>query len=124
MNINFTEHCEEKLFCEWNKIIQKCNSNLPKGCVLEKILSIQMLDSEGSSYYNKLLHKDKIDDWDYIDSLLKQIRGNTCLKCTVMLLGNISDQDVDLSFVPYLISAIAKDCSLMITIKKIREFIR
>ncbi|KAJ8950253.1 hypothetical protein NQ314_007958 [Rhamnusium bicolor] len=126
INIDCTEECEEKLFCEWNKIIQEANFNtlLPKGCVLEKILSIQMLDTEGSYYYSKLLSKENLKDWSYVNMLLNRINNtNTCLKCTIMMLGNThrKEGDLDLICVPYMISAIAKDCSLMITLKKIKE---
>lgn len=49
--------CDKNLFCQWNTSIQDLNLDckLPKGCVLEKILSIQMLDSDGTQYYYKLL---------------------------------------------------------------------
>ncbi|KAJ8978481.1 hypothetical protein NQ317_002068 [Molorchus minor] len=126
--INFSpmETCEEKLFCEWNKIIQEsnCDSILPKGCVLEKILSVQMLDTEGSNYYNKLLGKQNLKDWNYIDMLLHKVNNaNVCLKCTIMMLNNSNkgEDGADLVFAPYMISAIAKDCSLMITLKRIKE---
>lgn len=127
MNVDFSKNCEEKLFCEWNKIIQQSSSkNLPRGCVLEKILSVQMLDSEGSEYYSKLLNKHNLKDWDYVDLLVEKINTNTCLKCTVMMLGDIreKDENAELKFVPYMISAIANDCSLMIALKKIDEKIR
>lgn len=59
---NLCEHdeqikCSKNLFCKWNKSIQDLNLDckLPKGCVLEKILSIQMLDTDGTQYYYKLL---------------------------------------------------------------------
>ncbi|XP_050500529.1 inositol-pentakisphosphate 2-kinase isoform X1 [Diabrotica virgifera virgifera] len=128
MNVNFSENCEEKLFCEWNKIIQDSNAHiLPKNCILEKILSIQMLDIEGSMYYDKLLNsKDNIEDWAYVDMLLNKIDNENdcvCLKCMIMMLANVDkrNEEADLAFIPYLISAVAKDCSLMITMKKIQE---
>ncbi|CAH2012357.1 unnamed protein product [Acanthoscelides obtectus] len=125
-NIDSSDDCEDKLFCEWNKIIQEANRQicLPKGSILEKILSIQMLDTEGCSYYNKLLSRERLKEWDYVDMLLNKISDDcACLKCVIMMLGNTSraGDELDLKFVPYLISAIAKDCSLMITLKKIRE---
>nr|XP_023021776.1 inositol-pentakisphosphate 2-kinase isoform X1 [Leptinotarsa decemlineata] len=126
MNVDFVEHCEEKLFCEWNKIIQQSSaqSALPRGCVLEKILSIQMLDTEGSFYYEKLLHREDIKDWNYINMLLDKIDNkHVCLKCLIMMLGdtNRSQEEMDLAFIPYLISVIMKDCSLMVTLKRIQE---
>ncbi|XP_056637552.1 inositol-pentakisphosphate 2-kinase isoform X1 [Diorhabda sublineata] len=128
MNVNLTEGCEERLFCEWNKIIQGSNAHiLPKNCVLEKILSIQMLDIEGSVYYDKLLNnREVLEDWKYIDLLLNKINNSNecfCLKCTIMMLGNVNrrEEEVDLTFIPYLISAVAKDCSLMITVKRVDE---
>ncbi|CAG9862019.1 unnamed protein product [Phyllotreta striolata] len=126
MNVDSTEHCEEKTFCEWNKIIQESSASnaLPKNSVLEKILSIQMLDTEGSDYYCKLLQKAQLEDWNYVDMLLDKVTNeHICMKCTIMNLGNNSrsEQEIDLAFIPYLISAIAKDCSLMITLKRIQE---
>lgn len=127
MNLDFTQNCEEKLFCEWNKIIQRSSSkDLPRGCVLEKILSIQMLDSEGSEYYSKLVNKQNLKDWDYVDLLLGKICTKTCLKCNIMMLVDIGGQDdnVEMKFIPYMISAIANDCSLMLAFKKIDEEVR
>ncbi|CAH1155832.1 unnamed protein product [Phaedon cochleariae] len=126
MNVDFPDNCEEKRFCEWNKIIQDSNINsvLPRGCVLEKILSIQMLDTEGCSYYDKLLNQENSSDWKYINKLLDRIDNkDVCLKCIIMMLGNTNhrEEEMDLAFVPYLISAIAKDCSIMISLKKILE---
>ncbi|KAJ8948196.1 hypothetical protein NQ318_010472 [Aromia moschata] len=126
ININFTQTFEEKLFCEWNKIIQESSIDtiLPKGCVLEKILSVQMLDTEGSYYYHKLLNKESLKDWEYVNLLLNRIKSNdTCLKCTIMMLASTNriKDELDLAFVPYMISAIAQDCSLMITLKKIKD---
>lgn len=85
-----------------------------------------MLDSEGSEYYSKLLNKQNIKDWDYVDLLLGKISNKTCLKCTVMMLGDTGEKDegIELKFIPYMISAIANDCSLMLAFKKIDEDIR
>ncbi|CAH1112731.1 unnamed protein product [Psylliodes chrysocephalus] len=126
MNVDVVEHCEEQTFCQWNKIIQTSGTNttLPKNCVLEKILSIQMLDTEGCDYYEKLLHKENLEDWNYVNMLLDRVTNeNVCMKCMIMTLGNCNriDCEADLAFIPYLISAIAKDCSLMITVKRIQE---
>lgn len=116
-----------KLFCEWNKIIQENSfqTKLPKGCVLERIFSVQMLDVEGNQYYYKLLGKKTLGDYDYVKKLLKEVskKSGTCLKCIIMMLGNVGDKKMkdSLVLVPYLISAIAKDCSLMLTFKKVME---
>lgn len=85
-----------------------------------------MLDSEGSEYYSKLLNKQNLKDWDYVDLLLEKISTNTCLNCTVMMLGDIGEKDenIELKFIPYMISAIANDCSLMLAFKKIDENVR
>ncbi|KYB25213.1 hypothetical protein TcasGA2_TC034373 [Tribolium castaneum] len=126
--IEKTNNCNMKLFCEWNKIIQENSfqTKLPKGCVLERILSVQMLDVEGNQYYYKLLAKKKLGEYDYVKELVKEVsrRPGTCLKCIVMMLGNIDEKimrENHLVLVPYLISAIAKDCSLMLTFKKVME---
>lgn len=85
-----------------------------------------MLDTEGSNFYYKLLNRENEQDWDYVDMLVSKLNSRRCLKCTIMMLGdtNRRDDERDLAFVPYLISAIAKDCSLMVTLKKIVDDIR
>lgn len=83
-----------------------------------------MLDTEGGNYYNKLLNMGDFKDWRYVNTLLNRMDNkNTCLKCAVMILSNTNkeEKESDLSFVPYMISSIAKDCSLMITLRKIKE---
>lgn len=126
--IQKTDNCNLKLFCQWNKIIQESSTHkLPKGCVLEKILSAQMLDTEGAQYYYKLLGNKKLRNYGYVKKLLKELKTKqgTCLKCAIMMLGNDENVvDNDLKLVPYLISTIAKDCSLMVTFKKIMESTR
>lgn len=115
-----SEECKRKLFCKWNKIIQNHSNynNLPEGCVLEKILSVQMLDVEGSNYYfNLLKEKKKIHDFGYVKKLLDISKDNDCLKCSLMMVG-IERNDLELLVAPYLISAIAQDCSLMLTFQK------
>ncbi|XP_063921224.1 inositol-pentakisphosphate 2-kinase [Zophobas morio] len=127
-SIERTNRCNMKLFCEWNNIIQESSAQtkLPKGCVLERILSVQMLDVEGNQYYYKLLGNKKLGEYDYVRELLKEVskRPGTCLKCIIMMLGNVDERQMkenNLVLVPYLMSAIAKDCSLMITFKRIME---
>jgi inositol-pentakisphosphate 2-kinase len=129
--IKKTNNCNMKLFCEWNKIIQEnsVQTRLPKGCVLERILSVQMLDVEGNQYYYKLLGNRNLGDYDYVRELLMEVskRQGTCLKCIIMMLGNTDKnrtRESSLILVPYLMSAIAKDCSLMITFKKVMEITR
>lgn len=126
--IQKADNCNLKLFCQWNKIIQESSThNLPKGCVLEKILSAQMLDTEGAQYYYKLLGNKKFRNYGYVKKLAKELRNKQgmCLKCAIMMLGNDENvHDNDMKLVPYLISTIAKDCSLMVTFRKIMESTR
>lgn len=83
-----------------------------------------MLDTEGSEYYSKLLNKNKgIKDWNYVDLLLERINTNTCMKCIIMMLGE-KDENIELKCIPYMIAAIANDCSLMLAFKKIDEDVK
>lgn len=119
-NYNF---CDVQLFCEWDNILQ--GNSLPKGCVLEKILSVQMLDTEGINYYKKKLSKNT-SEWGYINKLLSTTpsRQSSCIKCSILMLCNSEikgNKNQDLAVVPYLIAAVANDCSLMITLKYILD---
>ncbi|XP_066246838.1 uncharacterized protein Ipk1 isoform X2 [Euwallacea similis] len=97
-------------------------NTLPKGSVLNRILSVQMLDREGThSTYKKLTKSDVWEDFSYVDKVLEYIgnKEHICSKCTIMDVSRRLENE--LLFLPYLVSAIAKDCSLMITFRKIRE---
>ncbi|XP_044755841.1 inositol-pentakisphosphate 2-kinase [Coccinella septempunctata] len=110
--------CSAKLFCKWDMIIQ--GDSLSKGCILEKILSVQMIDVEGTSYYNKL-SKVQNSEWGYVENILKSLDPTKCVKCSLCTLSNTTttmNEELVLSL--YLIAAIANDCSLMVTLKKIR----
>jgi len=101
-----------------------CNTviKLPKGSVLEKILSVQMLDREGTlSTYKKLTKCDTWDDFSFVDKILEVINDedDTCIGCLILDAPKIYENE--LLFLPYLISAIAKDCSLMVTFRKLRD---
>lgn len=113
--------CNSNLNCE-ESISSYPETHLEKGSVLERILSVQMLDQEGShSTYKKLSKSDTWDDWSFIEKLLKVVDSNEtiCVKCSIIEASKKYENE--LHFVPYLLSAIAKDCSLMITFRKLRE---
>lgn len=114
--------CDKKWLCEWNRQLNASTQNyhLEKDSVLERILSVQMLNMDGTSYYNKLLKNKEVKDWRYVKKGLKEINKypETCLKCVMMLLA---EKDKDFLFMPYLMAAVANDCSFMITVKKVLE---
>ncbi|CAH0556662.1 unnamed protein product [Brassicogethes aeneus] len=113
--------CNKKWLCEWNRQINmSTNYKLEKDSVLEKILSVQMLNTEGASYYNKLMKNKQIKDLKYVNKVLKEVNKHpgTCMKCIMMILGN---KDKDLLIVQYLMAAVANDCSFMVTLKRIKD---
>lgn len=97
-------------------------NNLPKGSVLERILAVQMLDQDGThSTYKKLTKSDIWDDFSYVDKLLDVIGSSEgfCSQCMIVEVSKRLENE--LLFLPYLVSAIAKDCSLMITFRRVHE---
>ncbi|KAL3269692.1 hypothetical protein HHI36_008752 [Cryptolaemus montrouzieri] len=116
-NLESQENCEAQLFCKWDNIIQ--GDSLPKGCILQKILSVQMLDVEGTKYYSKFLNE-KNSEWGYVKDLLKGLHPKMCVKCSLLTMSNAGkSRRNDFMFAPYLVAAVANDCSLMITLRKI-----
>lgn len=106
---------------------------LPEGCVLDKILSLQKLNQEGLYYYQKLLEARKVNesnDWSYVEEALSNMDVSlldNCPKCVTSILKKKSDIKSDincLAFLPFLLFAIARDCSLMITFRRISENVR
>ncbi|KAK9879882.1 hypothetical protein WA026_008382 [Henosepilachna vigintioctopunctata] len=111
--------CKAKLFCKWDQTI--LGDSFPSGCILERILSVQMLDVEGTKYYNKVL-TDKISEWGYVKNLIDELDSKMCVKCALLTLTNSENlRRKDLIFAPYLVAAVANDCSLMITMRKVRK---
>lgn len=102
-------------------------SLLPKGCVLEKILNVQKLDrlnlSRYEAIYKKLKQRRNLDDWKYVNDLLDEINHSKCSKCVILKYINNSERSTtnELDLIPYLIASIARDCSFMITFKKIER---
>ncbi|CAH1135995.1 unnamed protein product [Ceutorhynchus assimilis] len=93
------------------------NTKLPKGSVLEHILSVQMLDTEGTKHtFEKFKKHIEEDDYSFVDKLLEIVESDkkTCVRCIIQKAPNSI-------FMPYLIAAIAKDCSLMITFRKLNN---
>lgn len=117
---NKSETCKCNCFKEG--INMYTDSEVQPGSVLERILSVQMLDQEGShSTYKKLSKSDTWDDWSFVERLLEVVDNNkdACVKCSILEASKKFENEIH--FVPYLISAIAKDCSLMITFRKIKQ---
>ncbi|KAL1501430.1 hypothetical protein ABEB36_006750 [Hypothenemus hampei] len=130
---NFLQTClttvietnENMLNCQCDICLKFKSDNLPRGSVLDQILSVQKLDQEGTvSIHNKLLEIDKLEDYTFIEKLLVRLCTTNNI-CSLSLIVNISRSSKnELIFLPYLVSAIAKDCSLMITFQKIEEPVR
>lgn len=78
-----------------------------------------MLDKEGShSTYKKLSKHDDWDNWSFVNKILDIVKNSKgCVKCKLIEASQIYEDE--LMFIPYLISAIAKDCSLMVTFRKL-----
>ncbi|ERL95601.1 hypothetical protein D910_00028 [Dendroctonus ponderosae] len=95
-------------------------THLPPGCVLGRILSAQQLDQEGThSTYKKLCKGGQSGNFDYVDRVLGALaaQAQPCMRCA---LGRIARQcALDLLFAPYLVAAVAKDCSLMVTLRRV-----
>lgn len=79
--------------------------NLPKGCVLDRILNIQKLDQFGAEDILQKINSLNIKNED-----LNRVK-------TLSLNGSDAISTIN----QYLMSAVAKDCSLMIAFKKLNE---
>ncbi|KAK5645228.1 hypothetical protein RI129_006528 [Pyrocoelia pectoralis] len=118
INLNCPD-CKDTLTCN-------PETSLPKGCILERILTLQKLNRLGvSKYHNilKSLNKCKGNNFSYVDNLLRKINVSNefCPRCIIerLIIGSESSIPNDLDLVPYMISAIANDLSFMITFQKI-----
>lgn len=97
--------------------------DLPEGCILERILSIQKFDQLGLDYYRDLIRAnfDDVIDRNYVEKLLKEVSLSRCPKCVIRKAINRNTiacdrRDIcELDFAPYLIASVANDCSLMLT---------
>lgn len=123
--------CPQKQTASKEKCLAITGDNLPNGCVLKKILSVQQLDLMGCQEYLKYMHDLDMENDEYINVLLNEIRKNPskCPKCTLAkILRNCYHSPEEtckklgpLFFVPYLIAAVARDCSIMLTFKEIEN---
>lgn len=96
-------------------------THLPPGSVLGRILSAQQLDHEGThSTYKKLSKGGYLGDFDYVPQVLRALEGDapTCMACALRRLARQGTPE--LAFAPYLVAAVAKDCSLMVTLRQVR----
>lgn len=102
--------------CDYNQC------DLPVGCVLERILFMQKLNQLGFKHYAKVYEKirDKeLAEWGYVDDFLNGMKLNNlrCPGCLIKMIGNKGSEA--LAMTPYLLAAVAKDCSIMITLKRL-----
>lgn len=77
-----------------------------------------MIDVQGTSYYNNLIKGD-VPQWEYVEKILKNLDSKNCIKCSLRILSNATS-DKDFVLAQYLIAAIANDCSVMVTFRKIK----
>ncbi|XP_022918146.1 inositol-pentakisphosphate 2-kinase [Onthophagus taurus] len=91
--------------------------DLPEGCILERILRVQKLDSMGISYYKELKDRMKLGNKsNYVKTLLNEIERKKDFLCV-----NEEENGKDfneLELTPYLIASVANDCSFMLTYRK------
>ncbi|XP_018334470.1 inositol-pentakisphosphate 2-kinase isoform X2 [Agrilus planipennis] len=141
ITINNVEH--SLLIKEDSKISTKCDfthHDLPSFCVLERILALQMIDLAGLKnnflLYKYLNSKRTLDNWEYIDKICKLISTNKpkCPKRILMdyerkfveMIGKgdgecYFDEMDEIYLVPYIVASIANDCSLMVTMRKVKK---
>ncbi|XP_060528227.1 inositol-pentakisphosphate 2-kinase [Cylas formicarius] len=119
LTADFSENVENGCPICVGRVNRDVTSPLPKGCVLDKILSVQLLDVEGNrSTYETYSKLSNLDEWSFVEKLSEERkRKGGCVKCLIE-----HNKHGDFVFVPYLLSAIAKDCSLMITFKKLARY--
>lgn len=127
---SFFDHNKQKI----SECTEISGENLPENCVLKKVLNLQQFDTMGWDNYSLYKHDCDIDDWSYIDELLREIDRDTnrCSRCVILRIikGSLHPAQIEqtmatkgsLFFVPYLIASVARDCSIMLTFRKIDEF--
>lgn len=104
-------------------------ANLPDNCVLKRILSVQQLDQLGCEEYLKYVNQFDLDNYGYVDLLLEEIKKQEfkCARCTLVnVLRYFSPEEAhkklgSLFFVPYLVAAVARDCSIMLTFREVEN---
>lgn len=129
LTTSFFNHTKQTI----SECTEVSGENLPENCVLKKVLNIQQLDVMGWDNYSLYKNNCDIDDWSYIDELLREIDrdSNRCSRCVILRIikGSSHPAQIEqtmaakgsLFFVPYLIAAVARDCSIMLTFRKIDE---
>lgn len=128
LHINTQKPVETTTSCD-----EVTQENLPKNCVLKRIISLQQLDLMGPQLYSQAADSSDLDLWKYIDYLLEEINDNPhkCAKCAIGdiikrygVRGAKSERDRCLFFVPYLLACVARDCSIMLSFKRVQEDLR
>lgn len=114
--------------------MKKCDLNrerLPLRCVLDRILNLQKLDKWGAAEVSTIINKNQSaiaqqNNYTHAANVVSKAKSHPQLiNCAKCLFKNDRDnsvaEKVDLIVQKYLMSAIAKDCSLMLTFRKIRD---
>lgn len=108
-------------------------TELPNNCVLKRILTLQQLDLMGPQLYSKAADSSDLDLWKYIDYLLEEINSNQykCAKCALAGImrkysanGVTNERERCLFFVPYLLASVARDCSIMLSFRSVKDDLR
>lgn len=108
-----------------SKCLHTSGQSLPTNCILRRILQVQQFDLMGCEHYSSYINDCDLSNWNYVDMLLQEVHKdkNGCAKCVIVREIKKDLQDTrprsSLSFVPYLIAAVARDCSMMLTFRKI-----
>lgn len=112
--------------------MKKCDlsrARLPLGCVLDRILNLQKLDEWGAVEVSTIVDKNQSaiaeqNNYTHAANVVNRAKSYpqliNCAKCLFKNDRDSSVETVDLVVQKYLMSAIAKDCSLMLTFRKIR----
>lgn len=123
LDVNHIIKCSDQYGATYDDSISS-GCDLPEGCILERILSIQKFDQLGLDYYKSLINTylDNVEvQRNYVENLLKEVSAIKCPKCVISkcINKNLISRDrrdiCELDFAPYLVASVANDCSLMLT---------
>ncbi|KAK9695155.1 Inositol-pentakisphosphate 2-kinase [Popillia japonica] len=133
LDVNHIIKCSDQYGATYDDSISS-GCDLPEGCILERILSIQKFDQLGLDYYKSLINTylDNVEvQRNYVENLLKEVSAIKCPKCVIKVSAikcpkcviskcinkNLISRDrrdiCELDFAPYLVASVANDCSLI-----------